>query len=202
MPPVDRNNPVRGKGSDSQWSLMEFLRDYGTDAQCLDWLWRTRLSDDGEHADCPKCERRRKFHRVKSRPSYSCDSCGHHLHPTAGTVFHKSSTSLHLWFYAMYLMASTKTGLSAKQLERELGVSYKTAWRMLNKIRNELMEQDDDTTLTGEVEGDETYAGGKQRRQFGRHGRTSKKTPVVAMAQRGGKVVAKVVGRLGEVAPT
>ena len=193
MPPVDRNNPVRGKGSDSQWSLMEFLRDYGTDAQCLDWLWRTRLSDDGEHADCPKCERRRKFHRVKSRPSYSCDSCGHHLHPTAGTVFHKSSTSLHLWFYAMYLMASTKTGLSAKQLERELGVSYKAAWRMLNKIRNELMEQNDDTTLTGEVEVDETYVVGKQRRQFGRPGRTSKKTPVLAMTQRDGKVVAKTV---------
>ena len=193
MPPVDRNNPVRGKGSDSQHTLMEFLREFGTDEQCLDWLWRTRLSEDGEHADCPKCERTRKFHRVRSRPSYSCDSCGHHLHPTAGTIFHKSSTSLHLWFYAMYLMASTKTGLAAKQLEREIGVSYKTAWRMLNKIRNELMEQDDDTTLSGEVEIDETYVGGKQRRQFGRPGKTSKKTPVVAMAQRGGRVVAKVV---------
>ena len=138
MPPVDRNNPVRGQGSDSQHTLMEFLREHGTDERCLDWLWRTRLSDDGEHAECPKCERTRKFHRVRSRPSYSCDSCGHHLHPTAGTIFHKSSTSLHLWFYAMYLMASTKTGLAAKQLEREIGVSYKTAWRMLNKIRNEL----------------------------------------------------------------
>ncbi|MDQ3319686.1 MAG: hypothetical protein M3515_05525, partial [Actinomycetota bacterium] len=158
MPPVDRNNPVRGAGSDSQFTLMEFLRKYGTDAQCLDWLWRTRYAPDGHTAECPKCERPRKFHRVASRPSYSCDSCGHHLHPTAGTIFHKSSTSLHLWFYAMYLMASTKTGLAAKQLEREIGVSYKTAWRMVNLIRTQLMEQDD-VKLSGDVEVDETLGG-------------------------------------------
>jgi transposase-like protein len=90
-------------------------------------------------------------------------------------------------------MTSTKCGVSAKHLERELGVTYKTAWRMLNLIRNDLMAQDDDLTLSGEVEVDETYVGGKQRFQFGRPGRTSKKTPVLAMTERGGKVVAKVV---------
>ena len=88
--------------------------------------------------------------------------CGHHVHPTAGTIFEKSSTSLQLWYYAMYLVTSTRCGISAKQLERQIGVSYKTAWRMLNKIRNQLMTQDDEP-LSGEVEVDETYFGGKPR---------------------------------------
>jgi len=125
-------------------SLMEFMRQFKDDAACLDWLWRERLSADGEHAECPKCERERRFHKLAQHPAWSCDSCGHHLHPTAGTIFHKSSTSLQLWFYAMYLMASTRCGISAKHLERELGVTYKTAWRMANLIRNQLMSQDGD----------------------------------------------------------
>ena len=196
MPPVDRKNPQRAKSSDSRFSLMEFMRTYPDDDACLERLWRTRFSDDGEHAHCPKCDKRRSFKRYATkqrRQSWTCTACGHHIQPTAGTIFEQSSTSLVLWFYACYLMTSTKCGVSAKHLERELGVTYKTAWRMLNKIRNELMAQDDDTTLSGEVEVDETYVGGKQRRQFGRPGRTSKKTPVMAMAQRGGRVVARVV---------
>ncbi len=90
-------------------------------------------------------------------------ACGHYLYPTAGTIFHKSSTSLRLWFYAMYIMASTRCGISAKQLERELGVTYKTAWRMFTLIRNQLMTQDDDDAAYGRVEMDETYVGGKPR---------------------------------------
>ncbi len=81
-----------------------------------------------------------RYNTSQQRQSWTCTACGHHLHPTAGTIFHKSSTSLHLWFYAMYLMTSTRCGISAKQLERELGVTYKTAWRMANLIR----EQADD----------------------------------------------------------
>lgn len=142
MPPVDRNNPKRGKASDSTYSLMEFMQDYPDDATCLEWLWRERFSEDGHTAYCPKCDQTRRFHRVRSRPSWSCDHCGKHLHPTQGTIFEKSSTSLHLWFYAMYVMTSTRCGVSAKQLERELGVTYKTAWRMFNLIRNELMADD------------------------------------------------------------
>lgn len=142
MPPVDRNKPVRAKGSDSSYSLMEFVREFPDDAACLRWLWETRCSADGERAHCPKCDRERKFHKVSDRPAWDCDSCGYHLHPTAGTIFHKSSTSLHLWFYGIYLMTSTRCGISAKQLERELGVTYKTAWRMFNKIRNVLMADD------------------------------------------------------------
>ena len=105
----------------------------------------------------------RRFHRVNGRPSYDCDTCGHHIHPTAGTIYHKSSTSLHLWYAAAYMITSTRCGVSAKTLERELGVTYKTAWRMFNKIRNQLMDESDDSLLTGEVEADETMVGGKFR---------------------------------------
>jgi len=197
MPPVDRNNPMRGKGSESRYSLMEFMRDFPNDAECLDWLWRERFSPDGSHAHCPKCEQERKFHRVRSRPSWSCDVCGHHIHPTAGTIFHKSSTSLQLWFYAMYLMTSTRCGISAKQVERELGVTYKTAWRMCNLIRNELMDESDDAPLSGEVEIDETSVDGKPRKHLRRRPaaqlRERSRATVLAAVERGGRIKATVV---------
>jgi transposase len=195
MPPVDRNRPVRATSSDSRYSLIEFMRQYPDDASCLERLWRNRHSEDGEHAECPKCERVRKFHKVKSRPSWSCDSCGHHLHPTAGTIFHKSSTSLHLWFYALYMITSTRCGISAKQLERELGVTYKTAWRMLNLIRNQLMDERDGEPLSGDVEIDETFYGGKPRaghteRQRVQRRRT--KPRVFGAVERGGRIRVQV----------
>jgi transposase len=102
---------------------MEFMADFPDDATCLEWLWTTRYSPDGKHADCPKCELRHEFKRYETsqqRQSWTCTACGFHLYPTAGTIFHKSSTSLHLWFDAMYLMTSTRFGISAKQLERSL----------------------------------------------------------------------------------
>jgi transposase-like protein len=188
MAPVDRNSPRRAKTSESTYTIMDFVRDFPDDATCLDYLWRRNFSEDGTHAHCPKCSQTRRFHRVTSRPSYSCDSCGHHLHPTAETIFHKSSTSLHLWFHAIFLMSSTRCGISAKQLERELGVTYKTAWRMFHLIRNELMAQDDGP-LSGEVEMDETYVGGKRRTgRTGRPGRDESKQPVFGMVERGGRV--------------
>jgi transposase len=198
----NRNQPKRSKASESQYSLMEFMRDFPDDATCLDWLWRERFSWDGRHAECPKCERERAFYRVKSRPSYCCDACGHHLHPTAGTIFHKSATSLHLWFYAMYLMTSTRCGISAKHIEREIGVTYKTAWRMCNLIRNQLMDEDPGM-LSGEVEVDETYIGGKiknsDRRKAAAEGRDPRgphvkpRTSVMAAVERGGRVRATIV---------
>src|SRR2546428_1522158 len=159
MPPVDRLQPIRAASSESGCSLIEFMREFPDDATCLEWLWRTRYSPDGETTHCPKCDRDRTFKRyafAARRQSWTCTGCGHHITPTAGTIFHKSSTSLHLWFFGFYLMTSTRCGISAKHLERELGVNYKTAWRMLNKIRNELMDQDADEPLFGDVEVDET----------------------------------------------
>src|SRR5213078_4973853 len=78
--------------------------------------------------------------RVAARPVYSCDHCGTQVSPMAGTIFEHSSTSLRLWYYAMYLMSSTRCGISAKQIQRETGVTYKTAWRMFKQIRSMLDE--------------------------------------------------------------
>src|SRR5262249_21741281 len=132
MAPVNRNHPKRAASSESRYSLMEFMREFPDDATCLEHLWRARYSENGVHAYCPapSCKRERTFKRyatTQQRQSWTCTACGLHIHPTAGTIFHKSSTSLHLWFYCMYIMASTRCGISAKQMERELGVNYKTA---------------------------------------------------------------------------
>lgn len=188
MPPVDRKNPIRAASSDSRYSVMEFMREFPDDEACLQWLWKTRhaVDEEGKRAFCPKCELDRPFHRVSGRPAWDCDYCGYHLHPTAGTIFHKSSTSLQLWFYAMFMVSQTRCGISAKQLEREIGVTYKTAWRMLNKIRNQLMDEEDDEPLSGEVEMDETWIGG-YRRGSGNHWRDHKKMILGAVA-RGGEV--------------
>jgi transposase-like protein len=192
----DRNNPKRQASSDSTYSLMEFIREYPDDAACLERLWRERFAPDGHHTECPKCERERKFHRVSTRACYACDSCGWQIYPTKGTIFQKSTTSLQLWFYAMYLMASTRCGISAKQLERELGVTYKTAWRMFNKIRNDLMA-DDGTPLGGDVELDETSWGGKPRGPKLTPSQAAAfreaKTTVLGMVERGGDVRLRVI---------
>jgi transposase-like protein len=175
---------------------MEFMREYPDDAACLEALWRKRYSPDGERAHCPRCDDERTFKRYETaqqRQSWTCTVCGHHLHPTAGTIFEKSSTSLHLWYYAMYLVASTRCGISAKQLERELGVTYKTAWRMAHLIRTELMQQDE-TPMGGTLEADETYVGGRRRgTPRGRPGRNSHKVAVFGVAQRRGRVMAVTV---------
>ncbi len=191
MPPVNRNNPRRAGSSDSRYAVMEFMREFPDDAACLDYLWRTLYSSGGRHYLCPKCDEMRTFHRVQSRPLYSCAKCGYGIHPTAGTIFEKSSTSLHLWFYGIYLMSSTRCGISAKQLERELGVTYKTAWRMFNKIRSLLTQ--DETPFDGIVEVDEAYIGGqakwrspaRSKAKGVRRGSGTIKTPVVGLAQRG-----------------
>lgn len=172
-----------GEKAAVKYTLRDFLAEFPNDDACLDWLM-DYLYPHGVH--CEACGRVTKHHRVKSRKSYSCDVCGHHVHPTAGTIYHKSSTSLRLWFYAIYLMSSTRCGISAKQLERELGVTYKTAWRMFKQIRS--MLQVDDEPLDGNVEIDETYVGGRKRGRKGRGG--DNKTPVVGAVERGGRVKA------------
>ena len=197
MPPVNRKNPVRAPSSESTYSLMEFMKKYPDDEACLRSLWRYRYSPDGEHARCPKCKAERPFKRYETaqqRQSWNCTGCGHYLYATAGTIFHKSSTSLHLWFYAMYLMVSTRCGISAKQLERELGVTYKTAWRMAFLIRNQLMGENGHAPLSGAVEADETYVGGRRRgTPRGRPGPNSHKTAVFGAVERKGRVVAVTV---------
>jgi transposase-like protein len=180
---------------------MEFMREFPDDDACLNFLWRQRYSQDGLHATCPKCKTEREFKRYEhsqQRQAWTCQACGKHLAPTAGTIFHKSSTSLHLWFYAMYLMASTRCGISAKQLERELGVTYKTAYRIAQKIRHNLMAQDVEAfDGSAPVEMDEAYIGGRRRGRSGskegRPGTDSHYQPVFGMVQRGGKVFVATV---------
>lgn len=187
-------------------SLMEFMREFPDDETCLRHVWRERFAPDGEHAKCPRCERERVFKRYatkQKRPAWFCQTCGFRIHPLKGTIFEGSATSLHLWFYAMYLITSTRCGISAKHLERELGVTYKTAWRMFNKIRNHLMAQDDDAPLSGAVEADETLVGGKMRNSERRKRDAlgwdrkrydnEKKTMVFAAVERKGRVRATVI---------
>src|SRR5215216_2595447 len=188
MSKVDRNVPKRSKSSESTYSLMEFMDQFPDDGACLEYLV-AKLYPEGMY--CPACERVTKHHREKNRPSYACQYCGHHEHPLVGTIFENSATSLRLWFYGIYLMSSTRCGISGKQLERELGVTYKTAWRMFHKIRS-LLEQGDGV-FGGTVEADEMYVGGRRRgTKRGRPGADSHKTPVFGMVQRGGKVAALV----------
>lgn len=204
--PRDRNNPERRKSSEADYSLMEFMQTFPDDAVCLDRLWRDRYAPDGHHARCPKCECERKFHRTKTRASYTCDTCGLHIHPQKGTIFERSSTSLHLWFYAMYLMASTRCGISAKQMERELGVTYKQAHKMMKRIRS--LMGDDDTPLSGDVEVDETSWGGKPRKAHGEtrfrtidqpsraaegKAHAAAKPTILGMVERGGRLRFRVI---------
>lgn len=205
MAAADRTNPKRVKSSESLYSLREFMAEFPDDAACLEYLWRERHSTDGEHAHCPKCDRERVFKRYTTkvrRQSWTCTGCGHHVHPTAGTIFEKSSRPLTDWFYVMYLVSSSRCGVAAKQVERELGCNYKTAWRMLNRVRDELMRQDDEP-LSGEVEADETFIGGKPResyrREVARKGWNmqtaywDRKAVVFAAVERGGRIKAQVI---------
>src|ERR687891_1766733 len=139
-----------------KFTVQQFNEMFPDEASCLDAVV-DMLYPDG--ITCRKCNEVTKHHRLNARKAYSCQDCGTQVYPLAGTIFAKSSTPLKSWFYAMYLMASPRTGISAKQLERELGVTYKTAWRMFTKIRTKLMT-DYDGPLTGDVEADETLIGG------------------------------------------
>lgn len=210
MPPANRHDPQRAKSSQSLYSFREFMTEFPDDETCLEWLWRERHSEDGEHAHCPKCDTERSFKRyatTQRRQSWTCTACGHHIHPTVGTIFEKSSRPLNEWFYVMFLVSSSRCGIAAKQVERELGCNYKTAWRMLNKIRNVLMTQDGEPPLSGEVEADETFMGGKLRETERRQRRAARaenralplsERPVVFGAvERGGRIRATVVPHSG-----
>jgi len=182
------------KPDSRRFTFKDFDRMFSTDDACLDWL-RDHLYPNGIY--CQTCKATRKHHKIASRKSYSCDHCGHHVHPTAGTIFHKSSTSLKTWFHAIYLMASTRCGVSAKQIERQTGVTYKTAWRMFKQIR--MLLQDNSGPMGGAVEMDETYIGGKRRVGSSRNGSgrpgpsDKKKMAVVGIVQRGGRAKAMTV---------
>jgi transposase len=172
-----------------RYTLKDFQAQFPNDRACLDFMFKVRWPDGGT---CAECGKKDCFYPITERRAYSCSWCGHQIYPTAGTIFHKSSTSLQSWFFAIFLMSTSRNGVAAKELERQLGVTYKTAWRMAHQIRK-LMDEDPGK-LKGFVEADETYVGGIRP---GRRGRgAAGKTPVVGIVERGGKVRAKVVGAI------
>lgn len=173
-----------------RYTIKQFKIQFPTDEACLAHIFNQRFPDG---CKCLKCGKD-AFHPVKNRRSYAC-SCGYQVYPTEGTIFHKSSTSLVLWFYAIFLMAQSKNGVSAKELERHLGVTYKTAWRMAKQIRK--LMSDNDEPFDGEVEADETYVGGKRR---GKRGRGAEgKTPVFGVVKRQGGIKTSIVENVRQV---
>lgn len=177
-----------------KFTFKDFLRRYPNDEACLKEIYNNRFP---EGVNCAKCKKLRTYYPLKGRTTFSCGFCGTQISPLTDTIFEKSAVSLKLWFYAMFLMIKTKSGISAKQLERELGVSYKTAHRMFKMIR--LLMQEEPTLLDGNVEVDETFVGGKGRNRATKpHFNEIPKEVVWGAVQRGGKAYAKHVANTGK----
>src|ERR1035437_5922895 len=136
-----------------RYTFKDFRTEYPDDEACLKAVLVNRFGDT-----CPKCGVvGTKFYPITGRKAFACLHCRKHVYPLADTIFRKSETSLWNWFYAIYQFSVAKNGVSAKELERHLGVTYKTAWRMVKQIR--LLMSSDDNHLVGDVEVDETYIG-------------------------------------------
>lgn len=172
-------------------TLRQFQARFPTEESCLEHLKQTRF---GERHDCAKCDREAKFYRVKGRRSYACEHCGAQIYPTAGTPFERTRTPLQDWFFVMFQFCASRNGVAAKEVERQLGVTYKTAWRMCHEIREYMGVVDGDAPLGGmgsAVEIDETLIGGSVEGKGS--GYKGNKTVVVGMLERGGDVITKVV---------
>lgn len=170
----------------TKYTAKTFATRFPDDDACLEWLKNKQYPNGIE---CPICKKVTKHHKRANRPCYECDICRHEVYPMANTIFYKSATPLKIWFEAMFWIATTRSGHSAKELQRRTGVTYKTAWRMFKQIRTLLDENND--MLTNEVEVDETYVGGTRH---GTRGRGAEgKTAVIGIAQRKGKVISQVV---------
>jgi transposase len=171
-----------------RYSVSDLAIDFPDEAACLEWLVSYRWPSG---ITCKVCMVVTKHHRVASRRSYSCDRCGHHVHPTAGTILHKTTTPLTKWFYLIHKMSVTRSGVSAKQVERELGVSYPTAWRMMHAVRSMMTEGS--LQLSGEVEIDETFVHPNTFKRSSAH----KKYGYVKGGRRTGQVIFGMVERGG-----
>ena len=167
-------------------NIRQFFERFDSDDACLDHLMGIRY---GHSFECPKCHKDSKFHRIKKRKAYECQFCGFQVYPMAGTPFERSRTPLQLWFFAMFLFCASRNGVSAKELQRQLGVTYKCAWRMGHQIRKYMAWVDGDGRLGGHliVEADKAYIGGKDKRGH------DDKTIVLGMVERGGDLVTKIV---------
>lgn len=167
-------------------NVRQFFKQFPTDEACLEHLFNVRY---GQEHVCPKCERGAKWYRLTNEQAYSCQWCGHHIHPMVGSIFEKSRTPLQLWFYAIFLFTTTRNGVAAKELQRQLGVTYKTAWRMADRIRKHMADVDGDAPLSGTVEVDETFIGGYEPGAVGGKG----KAIVMGMVEKDGDVITQVI---------
>jgi transposase len=175
-------------------TLRKFLAQFPTEDDCLEHLIRTRY---GDRFDCAKCGKEAHYYRVSTRKVYSCEHCGNQIAPMAGTPFERTRTPLRDWFYVMFMFATTRNGVAAKEVERQLGVTYKTAWRMCHEIRKYMGAVDGNAPIGGlgrTVQCDETFIGGrvamakvKGRQPF------ANKTVVFGMKENGGDLVTHVV---------
>lgn len=171
-------------------NIKQFLEAFPNDDACLEHLMRTRY---GKRFVCYGCQREANYHRVKSRRCYECEHCGHQVYPTAGTPFEKTRTSLRDWFYVMFLFCASRNGVAAKEVQRQIGVTYKTAWRMCHEIRKYMGSVDGDRPLGGTgkhapaVEVDEAFIGGKDKRG------EDDKAVILGMIERDGDIVTRLI---------
>jgi len=187
------------KSKSPEFSVRDFFARFPDDDACLDHVMEIRY---GHRHTCGKCGVDATFHRVwgrnrktkvaRPRPAYACSHCGHHIHPLAGTIFQDTRTPLQSWFYAIYQFVTTRHGVSGKELQRTLGVTYKTAWRIGQQIRVLMSKANGFEMLQGHIEADEAYVGG--RRSGGKRGRGAEgKTIVFGLKERGGRLVAESI---------
>jgi transposase len=173
-------------------TLRQFQDQFPTEDSCLDHLFQVRY---GRDFDCPKCGRPAKYSRVRGRRSYQCNWCANQLYPTAGTPFDRTRTALRDWFYVMFLFTTTRNGVAAKRVQREIGVTYKTAWRMCHEIRKYMAALDSDDPVGGPgevVQIDETLIGGKAT-GHGKGNHLVNKAVVLGMLENGGELITRVV---------
>lgn len=168
-----------------KFTLGSFLKQYKNDEACLEHVKEIRYPSG---IFCEKCKEITNFTKIKNRPVYQC-SCGYQISPLAGIIFEKTTTPLQFWFYAIFIISVTRSGVSAKQMQRELGVTYKTAWRMFKQIRllmaNVSGLEGNGELLSGTVEVDETFIGGKgKNRKFKPNFNEIPKEVVMGMVQR------------------
>lgn len=175
-------------------TVQQFMARFPDDDACLEHLFRTRY---GARFHCPKCGAEAKYYRIKKRRSYECEHCANQIYPTAGTPFEKTRTSLKDWFFVMFLFCASRNGVAAKEVQRQIGVTYKTAWRMCHEIRAYMGFVDGDQPLGGDhpgapvVEADKAFIGGYDKIGQG------DKMIVLGMAERGGQAKLEVIPSRG-----
>lgn len=174
-----------------EFTVREFFARFPTEEACLEHIMAVRFG--GTKMDCPACGVETEYHKLRDRRVYACPECLHQIAPTANTILHDTRTPLVSWFYAMYLFCTTRHGVSGKELQRQLGVTYKTAYRIGQQIRVLMQKADSfDALLSGHVELDEAYVGG--RTSGGKRGRGApNKTIIMGLVSRDGRMAAEVI---------